>query len=46
MKKYGLKLLWLLLTVLLAAAWWGWQEGGITSALDAIGQLHQRALAG
>ena len=24
----------------------GWQEGGITSALDAIGRLHQRVLAG
>ena len=24
----------------------GWQEGAITSALDAIGQLHQRTLAG
>lgn len=24
----------------------GWQEGGITSSLDAIGRLHQRALAG
>ena len=23
----------------------GWQEGGITSALDAIGRLHQRVLA-
>jgi len=24
----------------------GWQEGGITSSLDAIGRLHQRVLAG
>ena len=24
----------------------GWQEGGITSALDVIGRLHQRVLAG
>jgi monoamine oxidase len=23
----------------------GWQEGGVTSALDAIGRLHQRAVA-
>jgi monoamine oxidase len=23
----------------------GWQEGAITSALDAIGRLHQRAIA-
>jgi monoamine oxidase len=23
----------------------GWQEGGITSALDVIGRLHQRVLA-
>jgi monoamine oxidase len=23
----------------------GWQEGGITSAIDAIGRLHQRVLA-
>ena len=29
MKKHGLKVLWLLLALLLAAAWWGWQAGGI-----------------
>ncbi len=29
MKKHGLKALWLLLALLLAAAWWGWQAGGI-----------------
>jgi monoamine oxidase len=23
----------------------GWQEGAVTSALDAIGRLHQRAIA-
>jgi len=23
----------------------GWQEGAVTSALDAIGRLHQRAVA-
>jgi monoamine oxidase len=23
----------------------GWQEGGVTSALDAIGRLHERAVA-
>jgi monoamine oxidase len=23
----------------------GWQEGAVTSALDAVGRLHQRAVA-
>lgn len=29
MKKHGLKALWLILALLLATAWWGWQAGGI-----------------
>jgi hypothetical protein len=29
MKKHLWKLLYLLLALLLAAAWWGWQAGGV-----------------